>query len=86
MTRFRYHHILILLIIASSAFVLTSAQESVQSQQPDNLIGTIDNFTPFVEIPISVEQINSTISISMLALDDTLDPQLYLVDKYRNNV
>lgn len=69
--------VLTLLLTAMSALSATvvGAQEG-----PMTLAGAIDDVTPYVEVPLTVDQAGSLISADLRATSGDLDTLLYLVD------
>jgi hypothetical protein len=51
-----------------------------QGQEGDLITGQIDNDTPFIEIPLTVEQDDSDIILDITPVSGDLDTLLYLVD------
>ncbi|MFW5709119.1 MAG: clostripain-related cysteine peptidase [Chloroflexota bacterium] len=64
----------------SGAGSFTLEAEAIETEIEADLIGIIDDETPFLNLPIFVRETGSTVTIDMREITDGLDTKLYLVD------
>jgi hypothetical protein len=70
-----------ILLLAVIAALLASAAPATAQDLPLSVTGTIDDGTPFVEVPFTIEQPNSILTADMRPTSGDLDTLLYLVDE-----